>query len=174
MENTRWTSDPAGGEPLDTLAIYGFSFRYPASRSLEFNPKFKREQGDVAVKSPEKAVVFFSWGDLAKLQKTQTGLEAHAKFSLEKIKKSVQGKMVQVERRELTLNGHPALFNHVKVEVPRRGLVGKSGGEQEVRSLHLHCPDSGRYYVVYATSTAANSEVQSRTLDEIVASVRCH
>jgi hypothetical protein len=170
------TGLPLGGGaavPLDTLTLYGFSFQFPASSSLEFNPKFKREAGDVAVKSPEKAVVFVSWGDLKKLQKRATTLEAHAKFSMEKVRKSVQGKMKQVESMEVDVNGHEALYNHVRIQVPRRGFLGK-GREEEVTSVHLHCAESGRYFVIYATSDATNAVAQGSTFRSITDSLRCH
>jgi len=78
-----------------------------------------------------------------------------------------------VELKEMDVNGHPALYNHVKIEVPRRGLFGKAR-EQEVRSVHLHCEKSGRYFVIYATSNETNSEQQGRTIQEIIDSLRCH
>jgi hypothetical protein len=172
MESTEL---PLGGEAvtMDTLTVYGFSFQFPSTSALEFNPKFKREGGDVAVKSPEKAVVFFSWGDLAKLEKRALTLEAHAKFSMEKVKKSVQGNLRQLESREVDVNGHTALFNRVSVVVPRRGFFGK-GHEQEVTSVHLHCKESGRYFVIYATSTDTNADKQARTMQDIIDSLRCH
>jgi len=162
-----------GAVTMDTLTVYGFSFQFPSTSWLEFNPKFKRESGDVAVKSPGKAVVFFSWGDLAKLEKRAPSLEAHAKFSMDKVKKSVQGKMKQLDSREVDVNGHTALFNRVAIEVPRRGFFGK-GQEQEVTSVHLHCKQSGRYFVIYATSNATNADRQQRTIQDIVGSTRCH
>ncbi len=162
-----------GAVTMDTLTVYGFSFQFPSTSWLEFNPKFKRESGDVAVKSPGKAVAFFSWGDLAKLEKRAPTLEAHAKFSMDKVKKSVQGKMKQLESREVDVNGHTALFNRVAIEVPRRGLFGK-GQEQEVTSVHLHCKQSGRYFVIYATSNATNADRQQHTIQDIIGSMRCH
>jgi len=173
MESTELPVDGEEATAMDTLTVYGFSFRFSAASSLEFNPKFKREAGDVAVKSPEKAAVFVSWGDLAKLEKRAPTLEAHAKFSMDKVKKSVQGKMKQLELKEIDVNGHTALFNHVRIEVPRRGLFGK-GREQEVTSVHLHCKESGRYFVIYATSNDANAAKQGRTIEDIIGSLRCH
>ena len=69
--------------------------------------------------------------------------------------------------------GHDAVFNHVKIEVPRRGLFGK-GTLQEVRSVHLHCDQTHRFYVIYSTATQENKEAQGRTMQEIVDSLQCH
>jgi hypothetical protein len=172
MENTDL---PVGQVPveMDKLLVYGFSFEFPKTSKLEFNPKFKREDGDVAVKTPEKAVVFVSWGDLEKVKKRAPTIEDHAKFSLDRVSKSVQGKMTVVEKKEITVNGHDALSNYVRVEVPRRGLFGK-GTQQEVRSVHVHCDKSGRYFVIYATCTPQNSEEQGRTVEGICETLRCH
>ena len=104
----------------------------PSTSKLEFNPKFKREDGDVAVKSPDKANVFVSWGDLDKVIKKAPTIQDHAKFSLDRVKKSVQGKMTTLESKDIKVGGHDAVFNHVKIEVPRRGLFGK-GQLQDVK-----------------------------------------
>jgi hypothetical protein len=166
---------PIGQVPVekDTLQIYGFSFQFPITSKLEFNPKFKRDTGDVAVKSPEKANVFVSWGDLDKVIKKAPTIQDHAKFSLDRVKKSVQGKMTTLETNDITINGHDAVFNHVKIEVPRRGLFGK-GQMQDVRSVHLHCDRTERFFVIYATATELNAEAQASTMQQIVETLQCH
>ena len=178
MENTEGTETadlPIGDVPVekDTLTIYGFSFDFPKDRKLEFNPKFKRTDGDVAVKAPDKAVVFVSWGELERIVKKAPTIEDHAKFSLDRVKKSVQGKLNQVEHKRIDVNGHPAEYNHVKILVPRRGLLGR-GSEQEVTSVHIHCPKTGRYFVIYATSTGGNAGEQKTALESITETLRCH
>jgi hypothetical protein len=166
---------PIGQVPIekDKLQIYGLSFQFPITSKLEFNPKFKRDAGDVAVKSPEKANVFVSWGDLDKVIKKAPTIQDHAKFSLDRVKKSVQGKMTTLETKDITIDGHDAVFNHVKIEVPRRGLFGK-GQMQDVRSVHLHCDRTKRFFVIYATATEATAEAQASTMQEIVETLQCH
>lgn len=174
-ENAEAMDLPVGDVPVetDTLKIYGFSFDFPKERKLEFNPKFKRTDGDVAVKAPDKAVVFVSWGELEKVIKKAPTIDDHAKYSLDRVKKSVQGKMTPIDHKQIDVNGHTAAYNHVKIQVPRRGLFGK-GTEQEVTSVHIHCEQTGRYYVIYATSTAQNLAEQTRTLQGIIETLRCH
>jgi hypothetical protein len=175
VEGTESMDLPLGDVPMekDTLTIYGFTFEFPKERKLEFNPKFKRTDGDVAVKTPEKAVVFVSWGELEKVVKKAPTIEDHAKFSLDRVKKSVQGKMTSVDSKKIDVNGHSAVYNHVKIQVPRRGLMGKAT-EQEVTSVHIHCDKTGRYFVIYTTTTQANTVDQNRTLDLIIETLRCH
>jgi hypothetical protein len=174
-ENADGTELPFGDVPveMDTLKIYGFSFEFPKDRKLEFNPKFKRTDGDVAVKAMDKAVVFVSWGELEKVIKKAPTIEDHAKFSLDRVKKSVQGKMSAVDHKEIEVNGHKAIFNDVKIQVPRRGIMGKAQ-EQEVTSVHIHCNQTGRYYVIYATSNAQNAAAQTKTLQGIIDTLHCH
>jgi len=166
---------PIGDVPVvkDTLKIYGFSFDFPGDRKLEFNPKFKRTDGDVAVKAPDKAVVFVSWGPLEKVIKKAPTIDDHAKFSLDRVKKSVQGRMGPVDHKDIDVNGHRASWNHVKIQVPRRGLLGK-GTEQIVTSVHVHCDKTGRYFVIYATSNDQNEAEQVKTLQGITESLHCH
>jgi hypothetical protein len=175
QENAEELDLPLGDVPveMDTLKIYGFSFDFPKDRKLEFNPKFKRTDGDVAVKAPDKAVVFVSWGELERVVKKAPTIEDHAKFSLDRVKKSVQGKLNSVDHKEIDVNGHTAVYNRVKIQVPKRGLIGKPN-EQEVTSVHIHCDKTGRFYVIYATSTPLNIDDQTKTLQEIVDTLRCH
>lgn len=166
---------PVGDVPVekDSLRIYGFSFDYPKDRKLEFNPKFKRTDGDVAVKAPDKAVVFVSWGPLEKVAKKAPTIEAHAQFSIDRVKKSVQGKMGPVDQKKVRVNEHDAVYSHVKIQVPRRGLFGRAQ-EQEISSVHIHCDRTDRYYVIYATAVPETLSQQTKTLDGIVETFRCH
>ena len=173
MEGGEAADDLWAQAKMDTLRIYGFSFQFPMVSRLEFNPKFSREEGDLAIKSPEKATVFFTWGDLGKVTKKGRTLEDHSDFSLERVKKSVQGKLEQVERKEIRVNSHPAIYNRVKVEVPRRGPFGK-GQNQDVVSVHVHCERSGRYFLVYSTLSATAAGWQERTVQGIIDSLACH
>lgn len=173
MESGGSTDDWVTQAKMDTLRVYGFSFQFPMTSKLEFNPKFNRQEGDVAVKSPERATVFLTWGDLAKVTKKGETVEDHAKYSLERVKKSVQGKMEQIEQREVTVNGHSAIYNRVRLEIPKRTPFGR-GQVQEVMSLHLHCERSGRYFLVYATSTPETVRGQERTVQGIIESLVCH
>jgi hypothetical protein len=81
--------------------------------------------------------------------------------------------MTPLESKDIAVGGHNAVFNHVRIEVPRRGLFGK-GQFQEVSSVHLHCDVTKRFFVIYATATAANAEVQRRTMQEILDTLQCH
>jgi hypothetical protein len=162
------------GNKHETLMIYGFSFEYPAEAKIEFNPKFKREGGDVAVKLPGEYNTFVSWGLLEKLPEKFSDIHEHSKHSVENVRKSVQGKVTKVENREIDVNGHRGDYNHVKVDVPRRGLFGGKGQVQEIHSLHIHCPESKRYYVIYGSSRPDKSGPQSETLMDLLQSFKCH
>ena len=156
----------------EKLVIYGFSFEYPAGAKIEFNPKFNRDEGDVAVKFTGEHNTFVSWGPLEKAKKFGS-LEEHAKHSIENVRKRVQGKVKSIQRREVQVNGHSAEYNHVKVDVPKRGLFGR-GEVQEIHSLHLHCTESTRYFVIYGSSRPEKSESQGEIVTKLVESFRCH
>jgi hypothetical protein len=46
--------------------------------------------------------------------------------------------------------------------------------EREVRSLHLYCRPSGRYFVVYGVTTTDKSLQQCRIFEKIIKSFVCH
>ncbi len=162
------------GRKSETLMIYGFSFEYPGEAKIEFNPKFKREGGEVAVKLSGEYNTFVSWGMLEKLSEKLSDIDEHAKYSVENVRKSVQGKVTNVEKKEIDVNGHKSEYNHVRVDVPKRGLFGGKGQVQEIHSLHIHCPESKRYFVIYGSSTPSKSEPQGRTVMNLLQSFRCH
>ncbi len=158
---------------MDSLLIYGFSFKFPASSRVEFHPKFERVKGDLAVKSATKSIVMVSWGSLEEVTRKLPTVEDHAEFSLSKIRKGVRTSLTNVEHKEIQSSGHQGVYNHVRVEVPGKGLFAKPE-QKEVRSLHIHCPQTGRYFVIYSESNAAGSKEQGENTLQIMSSFRCH
>lgn len=160
---------------VDTLRIYGFSFDFPASHRLEFDPKFTREEGSLAIKSPSKRVVFVSWGDLRKIvNKLPTSTE-HSKFSRERAARRTRGKMNLLEQREAKVNGHWAAYSRIEIEGPG-GIMGTRRRTEEIESLHLHCDRTSHYFVIYTSSVPAGPKEpeQSDTLWIVANSFKCH
>jgi len=160
---------------MDALRIYGLSFDFPSSNKLEFDPKFTREEGNLAVKSPSKSVVFVSWGDLRKIVKKLPNAEEHSKFSVERVVKTTQGSLTIIEQKEMTINGHRAAYKHVRVEAPKGPLIMRRR-DQEIESLHLHCDRTSRYFVIYANlqPDRPSGEGQDDTLKIIATTFKCH
>jgi hypothetical protein len=143
--------EPQQAAEHDTLRIYGMSFDFPASQKLEFDPKFTRAGGSVAVKSPTKSVVFVTWGELERVVKKLPTPREHSRYSMERAAKSARGKMNRVEEREVQINGHPAAYSRAEIEVPR-GMIGPQRPKQEIVSVHFHCDKTSRYFVIYTSS----------------------
>ncbi len=147
---------------------------YPTNCVIEFNPKSRRNEGDIAFKSPGGYKVFLSWGDLKKVEKLH-GVEGHADYSIERIRKSREAKVKDVRRETVRIQGHPASFNEVKLELIKRGLYfNKSLTPQEVRSLHVHCDVSSRYFVLYGPASPEKSHDQEEVFATMVRSFWCH
>jgi len=136
---------------LDTLRIYGMSFEFPVTQKLEFDPKFTREEGSVAVKSPTKSVVFVTWGDLRRITKSLPTTAEHSKYSLDRAAKSARGRLNLAELRDMEVNGHSATYSRAEVEVPKV-MLGPRRPNQEIQSVHLHCDRTSRYFVIYTSS----------------------
>jgi hypothetical protein len=159
----------------DALRIYGLSFDFPLSHRLEFDPKFTREEGSVAIKSPSNAVVFVSWGDLRKIVKKLPNPEEHSKFSVERVVKHTQGRLTIVEQKEIMINGHRAAYKHVRVEAPKGPIIVRRR-DQEIESLHLHCDRTSRYFVIYTNvqPDRLGGVGQDDTLKIVAATFKCH
>jgi len=168
-------AEPQQAAERDTLRVYGMSFDFPASQKLEFDPKFTREEGSVAVKSPTKSVVFVSWGDLRKVVKKLPTPREHSKYNMESAAKSARGKLKQLEQRDGLINGHPAAYSRAEVEVPR-GMLGPRRPNREIESVHFHCDRTSRYFVIYISSEWGGPKAPEReeVFRVVTETFRCH
>ena len=168
-------AEPRQTTERDTLRIYGMSFDFPASQKLEFDPKFTREEGSVAVKSPTKSVVFVTWGELQRVVKKLPTPKEHSKYSMERAAKNSRGRLNQVEQREVRINGHAAAYSRVEVEVPR-GMLGPQRPKQEIVSVHLHCDRTSRYFVIYTSSDWGGPGAKGRddVFRVVTETFKCH
>lgn len=89
-----------------------------------------------------------SWGDLVKVEKLK-GVDGHADYSIKRIEGSREAEVRDRRRESRRVNGHTASYNELKLELVKRGVFfNKSRTPQEVRSLHLHCDITSRYFVL--------------------------
>jgi len=167
--------EPQGEAERDTLHIYGMSFDFPISQKLEFDPKFAREGGSVAVKSPSKSVVFVTWGELRRIVKKLPTPKDHSRYSMERAAKNSRGKLKQVEQRDVRINGHYAAYSRAEIEMPR-GMLGPQRPKQEILSVHFHCDRTSRYFVIYTSSDWGGPGVQERddVFRVVTETFRCH
>ena len=137
---------------FETFSVYNFSIDYPPVCRVEFNPKSRREAGDIVFHFPDREKLYLSWGDLEKAQKKFGDAQKQAEHSLGSVKKSQNvKKMEKITTDTLTINSHLAAYNRVKLEETPPGIFpGKRRSiAHETYSLHLHCDKSSRYFVVY-------------------------
>ena len=167
--------EPQREAERDTLRIYGMSFDFPMSQKLEFDPKFTREGGSVAVKSPTKSVVFVTWGELGRVIKKLPTPREHSKYSMERAARSARGRLNHVEQRDVQINGHSAAYSRAEVEVPR-GMIGPQRPNQEIVSMHFHCDRTSRYFVIYTSSDWGGPGAQGRddVFQVVTETFRCH
>lgn len=162
----------------EPFCTYGFCTVCPATWKIELNPKSDRKEGDVAFKSPEKVNIFVSWGPLEKAKKRYASIEEHADDSLKRIKKNPGVKAVElIERKELRISAHKALFSHVKVILTRPSFIPFSKEkmyEREVRCLHLYCDSLERYYVLYGEIMPDKTAEHGEIFRNMVKSFSCH
>jgi len=158
--------------------IYGFRTVYPVDWKVELDPKSERSEGNVTFKSPEKAHIVVSWGPLEKGKEKYSSLEEHAIDSINRIKKDRKVKEVElVQTRNVQVNSHEAILSHIRMVFSTRRLLPFGKGkthEREVRSLHLYCKPSGRYFVIYGVTTTDKSLRQGRIFESIIEFLSCH
>ena len=162
-------------EGFETFSVYRFSIDYPAACRIEFNPKSRRETGDVAFHFPDREKVFLTWGKLEDAQKRFATPEDQAEHSLEVTRKSRQVKNFErVKQDSLEVNSHTAEYNRAKMEESSTSLLRGQTKKREALSLHLHCEQSSRYFVIYALLSPNAPEDFADLFLDMVQSFRCH
>jgi hypothetical protein len=164
-------------EGFETFAVYRFSVDYPPVCRVEFNPKSRREAGDIVFHFPDREKLFLSWGKLEEAQKRFPTVEGQAEHSLKTIQKTRQVKGIEKIRQDtLTINSHRAIYSRVKVgEIPAGIFLGKRAPiYHETMSLHLHCEQLSRYFVIYTLLSPNAPEDFEDLFLSIVHSFKCH
>ena len=163
-------------EGYETFSIYKISMNYPAVCRVEFNPKSRREAGDVVFHFPDREKVFLSWGKLSDVQKKFPTVEEQAEHSLKAVSKNRQVKGFEKIRQDsLEINSHKAAYNRVKMEeVAGSFFAGKRTIKHETLSLHVHCESLSRYFVIYAVLSPNAPEDFADLFLDMVHSFKCH
>jgi hypothetical protein len=137
---------------LETFSVYGFSIGYPPVCRFEFNPKSRHEKGDIVIHFPDKEKLFLSWGDLATVQKNFQTVKGQVDHSIKAMMKSRNvGKVERTLNLPLAINSHKAEYNQVKFEELSVGGFFKTKATKRLTySVHVHCQESRRFFVIYA------------------------
>lgn len=149
---------------------------YPKVCRIEFNPKSRREKGDIVVHFPDHEKIFLSWGELEDGQKKFATVEEQAERSIKAASKSSQTKNIErVKQDSVEINSHRAAYNHVRMEETPRGFFpSKQKIKRDVMSLHLHCEPLSRYFVIYAMPTRNAPEDFGELFLEMAHTFKCH
>jgi len=163
-------------EGFETFSVYRFSVDYPAVCRIEFNPKSRRESGDVAFHFPDREKVFLSWGKLEDAKKRFATPEDHAEHSIEVTRKNRQVKNFErIKHDMLEVNSHRAAYNRAQMQQLSTSLLRtESTKKRETLSLHLHCEQSSRYFVMYTLLSPNAPEDFADLFLDMVQSFRCH
>lgn len=163
-------------ENFERFSVYGFSIDYPKVCRIEFNPKSRREAGDVVFHFPDREKLFVTWGALEKVQAKFPTVEQQAEQTLKNISKTGNVRNFErVKQDSIEVGSHRAVFNHVKLDETAGGfLPGKRTLKHETYSVHLHCQDSARYFVIYTMLSPNAPPDFGELYTTMVHSFRCH
>jgi len=163
-------------ESFEKFSIYGFSIDYPKVCRIEFNPKSRREGGDVVLHFPDREKVFVTWGAIEKVQEKFPTVEEQAEQTLKNIRKTGNVRNFErVKQDSIEVNSHKAAFNHITLDEAAGGLFpGKRTVKHEAYSVHLRCAESSRYFVIYTMLSPNAPPDFGELYDTMVHSFRCH
>jgi len=147
----------SGGEikSVDTepFAVYGFKLTIPDNWRVEFNPKGNRLEGEVAFHTPKMNKVFFAWGSLVEASKRFKTLQEQRDWGVARMAKSrgIQEAKIS-ESKRIQICGHDALITRITATSGGR-FLSRNQPDRLVIALHLHCPLTSRFYVLYVAPT---------------------
>lgn len=163
-------------EEFEKFSVYNFSIGYPPECRVEFNPKSRREAGDIVFHFPDREKVHLSWGELEKAKNRFETAEKHAEHSLQVVKNTRNVKKVETLWSDiLSLNMHRAPYSHLRLDQIQSGIFpSKRTISCDAYSVHLHCENSSRYFVIY-TMLSPNAPSDFGDLFTVMAkSFKCH
>lgn len=164
------------GDGFERFSVYGFSIDYPKKCRIEFNPKNRRESGDVVFHFPDRVKAYVSWGELDRSNVNFQTVDKHAEHNLENIRKARNIKNFEnLGKDTVKVNTHKALYNLVRLEEISLGFFGRSRAiSRKTCSVHLHCSASSRYFVVYVLFPGESAEAYGKTVLTMASSLKCH
>jgi hypothetical protein len=161
---------------LERFSVYGFSIDYPPVCRFEFNPKARREKGDIVMHFPDREKVYLSWGPLATgMKKFQTARE-FAEHSVKSMGKSRNvGKSNKLKETSLRVNSHDAYYQMVRFQETSPALFGRGRSTDRITcSVHLFCERSSRYFVIYSLLSPNAPEDFDQLFLKMVETFSCH
>jgi hypothetical protein len=163
-------------EGFEKFSVYGFSIVYPKECRVEFNYKSMRTAGDVIFHFPNELKVFLSWGELDRATKSYETVEKQAEHSVDVLRKTRSVKNLErLAQDSLDVNRHRGVFTRVTlVEVSPNLLITSRSSRREAVSVHVHCPESARYFVIYSMLPENNAAYYAKTLTSMAVSLMCH
>ena len=164
-------------EQIERFSVYGFSIDYPLVCRIEFKPMNSRGKGDMVFHFPDKEKLFVTWGDLTVAQKNFQTLEGQVEHNMQVLKKRCKRLNVQNLTRttdSLTVSSHQAIFNHIRLEELGPGLFRRSKISRSAYTIHLHCPNSNRFFVISALLSPKASEDFEGLFKTMASSLNCH
>ena len=116
----------------------------------------------------------FPGGPLEEAKKSFLSCNEHANANLNNLKKIQEIKKIEIiETKPVEINSHEGRFNYVRVIGSKPEFIfSKKSFQKEIRSLHLHCELSKRFFVIYGASSDKNSEYP-HMFEKMLKSFRC-
>jgi hypothetical protein len=164
---------------FEKFSVYRFSIVYPPVCRVEFNPKSRRESGDIVFHFPDREKIYISWGDLTVAKARFQTPQNHAEHNIKTIMKgrNVSGKdSERIAQDSLEINTHTAAYNSIKLgEIPPGVFFSKKRVViRRAYSVNLFCEESSRYFVIYTLLSPNAPEDFGDLLLAMVRSFTCH
>jgi len=159
---------------FEKFQVYRFALEYPRGCVISFGKRSLRSRGYVVMELAGALRILVSWGQLDSILGRYATTEAHAKHSFSKLSKAGDLKEIRlIDTSTVPVNGHEATLTHFAV-ASAYPVFGRYRN-RETRSLHIHCEESNRFFILnLSTRAEAQSPETAPAFGRLQESFVCH
>jgi hypothetical protein len=159
---------------FERFQVYRFALEYPKGCVITFGKKSLRSRGYLIMELAGTLRILVSWGQLDSIIDRYPTTEAHAKHSFSKLEKAGDLKEIRlINTSTVRVNGHKATLTQFAV-TSAYPVFGKYRN-RETRSLHVHCQESNRFFILNLSMRAdAQSPETTSAFERLKQTFLCH
>ncbi|MEM4649397.1 MAG: hypothetical protein QXP78_01875 [Candidatus Bathyarchaeia archaeon] len=162
----------------ENFSLYGIKLKYPERCIIHPSPQLKRLNGDLSFIFDEKESrlkLTFSWKPLSYIKRKYRSNEEFSNAAIRLMKKDRALEALDILEHKITeVNGHKAIFYHIKITLYKPLLFKASKVTQEVKFAVIFCEESERCITLYSEEVLSESSLQNNCFEEILNSIICH
>lgn len=163
----------------EIFSLYGIRLKYPEKCIIRPSSQLERLNGEISFifDGKDTSKLVFSWKPLSYIKRKYQSVEEFSETVIKLMRKDRALKSLEIlEHKILKVNGHKAIFYHVKLELYKPVLFGFKPKiiTQNIRFAVIFCEESDRYITLYSEEISNSFSLQEEYFEDILNSIICH